>query len=414
MRIYLVGGAVRDRLLGFPVREKDWVVVGATPEQMLARGFKPVGKDFPVFLHPQTRDEYALARTEKKTGPGYKGFVIHAEPQISLQEDLKRRDLTINAIAQSADGRMIDPYGGQRDLQAKLLRHISPAFCEDPVRVLRVARFAARYAHLGFRIAPETETLMRQMVKKGEVDYLVAERVWSETAKALGETTPTAYFSTLRQCQALQRIFPEIDRLFGIPQPAKYHPEIDCGVHSLLSLQQAASRSPHPWTRFAALVHDLGKALTPPQQWPGHRGHEQRGLPVLDTLCQRIRAPKQYHKLAAQVMRYHTHCHRALELRPATLADTLNALGAYRKHADLGDFLIACEADAKGRSGLENKPYPQAGFVLAAQHASRNIDISTIMKQNISGCEIGQAVQSLRIQAIRQCQKQYSRTVDYQ
>lgn len=395
-----MGGAVRDQLLDFPVTERDWVVVGATPEQMLDKGFKAVGKDFPVFLHPETHDEYALARTEKKTAPGYKGFTVHAEPGVSLKDDLKRRDLTINAMAQLPDGQIIDPFGGQRDLKAKLFRHISMAFCEDPVRVLRVARFAARYGHLGFRVAPETLQLMQQMVLDGEVDHLVAERVWAETVKALSEQSPVAFFQTLRDCHALARIFPEIEHLFGVPQPEKYHPEIDTGIHSLLSLEQAVNLSDKPAVRFAALVHDLGKAATPKNKWPNHHGHESAGIAILNQFCKRLRVPNQYKKLASNVMRYHTHCHKIKELRPGTVTDLLTNLGAFKANNDFNDFLIACEADAKGRTGLENTPYPQAGFLTKAQQAAMSVDTSEIFKKGLLGPEIGRAIHDQRSRAI--------------
>ena len=408
MKIYLVGGAVRDNLLKFPVIERDWVVIGETPESMLAKGFKAVGKDFPVFLHPETHDEYALARTERKTAPGYKGFAIHASPEVTLQDDLIRRDLTINALAMSPDGELIDPYGGQQDIKRKLLRHISPAFSEDPVRVLRVARFAARYAHLGFTIAAETNQLMQQMVKKGEIDYLVPERVWAETAKALSENTPSAYFTALRECNALVKIFPELDCLFGVPQPPKYHPEIDTGIHSIMSLEQATKLSDKPTVRFAALVHDLGKAKTPREKWPAHYGHEASGLPVLNTLCLRLRVPNQYKKLASQVMRYHTHCHTALELRPATIAAMFADLGMFKPGANLTDFLLTCEADARARTGFENRPYPQADFLRSALQASMMVDTSTVIDKNLQGAEIGQAIHALRIKAI----KQYKRMIE--
>lgn len=408
MEIFLVGGAIRDQLLEFPVTERDWVVVGATPEEMLKKGYRAVGKDFPVFLHPETHDEYALARTEKKTAPGYKGFIVHAEPDVCLEDDLKRRDLTINAMAQFPDGRIFDPFGGQRDLEAKLLRHISMAFCEDPVRVLRVARFTARYAHLGFRVAPETIQLMQQMVLEGEVDHLVPERVWAETVKALAEQSPTAYFRTLRDCNALARIFPEIDRLFGVPQPEKYHPEIDTGLHSLLSLDQAVKLSAKPAVRFATLVHDLGKAATPKQQWPSHHGHEAAGLDILEAFCQRLRVPNQYKKLAANVMRYHTHCHKAMELRPGTITDLLTSLGAFKTNNNLTDFLTACEADAKGRTGLENHPYPQAGFLAKAQQAAMSVDTSDIFNKGLRGSEIGQAIHELRSRAIAAFKQSYT------
>ncbi len=405
MKAYLVGGAVRDQLLNFPVKERDWVVIGETPKQMLDKGFKAVGKNFPVFLHPNTHEEYALARTERKTAPGYKGFVVHADPNVTLEQDLIRRDLTINAIAMLPDGQVIDPYDGQADIHVKLLRHISPAFSEDPVRVLRVARFAARYAHLGFSIAPETMNLMREMVNNGEIDSLVPERVWAETHKALTELTPTTYFTTLKECGALACIFPEIQQLFGVPQPERYHPEIDTGVHCLLSLEQAALLTPSPLVRFAVLTHDLGKGVTPKEKWPSHRGHEKEGLPILKSLCQRLRVPNHFAKLAAQVMEYHTHCHRIFELRPATLVDTLAAIGAFKPDSNLSDFVLACEADAKGRTGLEKNDYPQADFCLSAQRAGLSVDTSEIMQRNLQGPEIGQAIRELRIKAVKSLQK---------
>ncbi len=404
MKKYLVGGAVRDRLLGFPVTERDWVVVGETPESMMAKNYRPVGKDFPVFLHPETHEEYALARTERKTAPGYKGFAIHATSDVTLEEDLKRRDLTINAMAISSDGNLIDPYGGQNDLENRLLRHISPAFCEDPVRVLRVARFAARYVHLGFTIAVETRRLIEHMVDNGEVDYLVPERVWAETVKALSEKTPAAYFEALRSCRALAVIFPELDALFGVPQPAAYHPEIDTGLHSLMVLQQATKLSDKALVRFAALVHDLGKAATPRDQWPHHHGHEQLGLPILDNFCQRLRVPRQFNKLAQHVMRYHSHCHRAFALRPATIVDMLAAMGMFKEHADLNDFLLACTADARGRTGLENSAYPQADFLRTAQQAGMAVDTAAVVDLNLRGPEICKAIRQQRIKAVKSVQ----------
>ena len=344
MQIFLVGGAVRDKLLNFPVTEHDWVVLGETPETMKKQGFRSVGRDFPVFLHPHTQEEYALARTERKTGPGYTGFSVQASPTVSLEEDLLRRDLTINAMAMTAEGNIIDPYGGQRDVAERIFRHVSPAFSEDPVRILRVARFAARYAHLGFTLAPETRTLMQSMVASGEVDYLVAERVWAELFKALHELTPSAFFLVLQDCGALARIFPEIDQLFGVPQPELYHPEIDTGIHSLMALEQAALLSNSPEVRFAALVHDLGKAVSPKANLPHHYQHEINGLPILDALCQRLRVPNSFKNLAQQVMRYHSHCHRVEQLKPSTLADTLMQLGAFKPVNSLQEFLLACEA----------------------------------------------------------------------
>jgi len=400
MICYLVGGAVRDTLLGRPVTEKDWVVIGETPESMLNLGFRPVGKDFPVFLHPKTKEEYALARTERKTAPGYKGFSVHAAPDVTLEQDLLRRDLTINAMAMTPEGQLVDPYGGQRDLEQRLFRHISPAFAEDPVRILRIARFAARYAQLGFNVAAETRGLMQDMVNNGEVDHLVPERVWAELVKALNEPTPAAFFHTLRDCDALARILPELENLFGVPQPERYHPEIDTGIHSLLSLEQAALLSPKTEVRFAALVHDLGKALSPKEHWPHHHGHERNGLPVLEQLCSRLRVPNAFKTLALQVMHYHTHSHRVSELRASTLTDMLANLGAFKANNTLDDFLLACEADAKGRTGLEHTPYPQADFIKRAAIAAANVDTSAVLQSGLKGEKIGEAIRRLRIQAV--------------
>lgn len=400
MQAYLVGGAVRDQLLNRPVTEKDWVVIGETPATMQRQGFQAVGKDFPVFLHPETHEEYALARMERKTAHGYKGFSVYTSPEVTLEEDLLRRDLTINAMAKSAAGEIIDPYHGQQDLQNRILRHVSPAFVEDPVRILRIARFAARYAYLNFSIAPETLALMQSMVDSGEVDHLVPERVWAELSKALLEHTPSAFFSTLRQCGALAKIFPEIHALFGIPQPAQYHPEIDTGIHALMVLEQAALLSPKAEVRFAALVHDLGKALSPKDNLPHHHGHETAGLSVLDNLCTRLRVPNQFKALAQQVMRYHTHCHKLYELKAATLTDMLSALNAFKVKNSLDDFLLACEADARGRLGLENTPYPQAHLIKQAALAGAAVDTSNIINGKYQGAEIGFAIRQLRIQAI--------------
>ncbi|HSC76690.1 MAG TPA: multifunctional CCA addition/repair protein, partial [Pseudomonadales bacterium] len=339
MKTYLVGGAVRDKLLGLAIKERDWVVVGATPEQLLTLGYKPVGKDFPVFLHPETGEEYALARTERKTAPGYRGFVFHTDTNVTLEQDLYRRDLTINAIVQDEHEQLIDPYGGQIDLQQKILRHISPAFSEDPVRILRIARFAARFHHLGFHIANETLALMTQMVKNGEVDALVAERVWQECERALGEKNPQIFFDVLRQCGALAVIFPEVDALFGIPQPALHHPEIDTGIHTLMVVQQCALLTDDKHARFAALCHDLGKALTPISTLPRHIGHEQKSdAPVL-ALCQRLGVPNEYRDLALRVAVYHTHCHRALELRAATIVELFENIDLFRRPQRLEPFL---------------------------------------------------------------------------
>ncbi|MGR9012737.1 MAG: multifunctional CCA addition/repair protein [Gammaproteobacteria bacterium] len=399
MEIYLVGGAVRDKLLGLPVKERDWVVLGETPESMVQQGYRPVGKDFPVFLHPKSHEEYALARTERKTAPGYKGFIIHASPDVTLEQDLIRRDLTINAMAMTSQGRLIDPYGGQIDLEKRVFRHISPAFSEDPVRILRIARFAARYGHLGFTLADETQALMQSMVSAGEVDHLVPERIWAELFKALNEKSPSAFFYTLKDCAALDKIFPEIQRLFGVPQPEKHHPEVDTGIHAMLCLEQAALLSASPEVRFAALVHDLGKGVTPSADWPQHYGHEKQGLPILEQLCIRLRVPNSFKTLAMQVMRYHTLCHRVFELRASTITDMLAALGAFKPRHNLSDFLLACEADAKGRAGLESTPYPQAELLIGAAKAA-SVDTSSILNGELKGAQIGEAIRRLRIKAV--------------
>lgn len=400
MKIYLVGGAVRDTLLNRPVSERDWVVVGETPASMLKQGFRPVGKDFPVFLHPDTHDEYALARTERKTSHGYTGFAIHADPDVTLEQDLIRRDLTINAMAMTPEGDIIDPYNGQQDLKQRIFRHVSPAFTEDPVRLLRLARFMARYVHLGFTLAEETKVLLTRMVTAGEVDYLVSERVWAELVKALNEPHPSEFFYTLKDCGALARIFPEIDALFGIPQPAQYHPEIDTGIHSLMVLEQAALLSNKPEVRFAALVHDLGKALSLKETLPHHHGHESAGLPVLHKFCARLRVPNAYKTLAAQVMEYHTHCHKAMELRAGTLTDLLTTLGVHKQNHKLEEFLLACEADAKGRTGFEHRPYPQAQRLRAAADAIAAVDVSSVLTGELQGALIGEAIRRLRIKAV--------------
>ena len=402
MEIYLVGGAVRDTLLGFPVMEKDWVVLGETPESMVKQGFRPVGKDFPVFLHPQSHDEYALARTERKTAPGYKGFSIHASPDVTLEQDLIRRDLTINAMAMTPQGQLFDPYGGQQDLENRIFRHISPAFAEDPVRILRVARFAARYGHLGFTLAEETRELMQSMVAAGEVDFLVPERVWAELFKALKEPSPSAFFYTLKNCTALEKIFPEISCLFGVPQPEKHHPEIDTGLHSMLCLEQAVLLSSKPEVRFAALVHDLGKGLSPKENWPHHYGHEKTGLHVLERLCARLRVPNAFKALAMHVMQYHTHCHKVFELRASTLTDVLGMLGAFKADNTLPEFLLACEADARGRTGFEHAPYPQAALIQRAAKAAASVDTSAIVTSELQGPQIGEAIRRLRIEAVEE------------
>ncbi|MEI7839281.1 MAG: multifunctional CCA addition/repair protein [Methylococcaceae bacterium] len=400
MKTYLVGGAVRDKLLNCLVTERDWVVLGETPESMLKRGFRAVGKDFPVFLHPKTNEEYALARTERKTAKGYKGFSVNASPDVTLEQDLLRRDLTINAIAMTEQGELIDPYGGQRDLELRLFRHVSPAFVEDPVRVLRLARFAARYAPLGFTIASETHSLMCEMVEAGEVDALVPERIWAEVVKALGETQPSAFFYTLKACGALAKIFPELNALFGVPQPVIYHPEIDCGIHSLMSLEHAALLSPRLEVRFAALVHDLGKAISPKANLPHHYGHELQGVALVEKMCARLRVPNNFKNLALHVAQYHTHCHKVSELRAATLVDLLQTLGAFKPDNHLHDFVLACEADACGRLGFEQADYPQAEIFLRAAQVAANTDTTAALNRGLQGAKIGEAIRRLRVNAI--------------
>ncbi len=402
MEMYLVGGAVRDKLLNRAVTEHDWVVLGQTPESMQALGFQAVGKDFPVFLHPKTKEEYALARTERKTAKGYKGFSVYAAPDVTLEQDLQRRDLTINAMAMSKSGELIDPYGGRADLENRLFRHVSPAFAEDPVRILRLARFAARYASLGFTVAAETQHLMHDMVCAGEVDALVPERIWAETYKALNEPTPSAFFYTLRHCGALAKIFPEIDRLFGIEQPAKYHPEIDCGVHSMMVLDRACALSKNTQVRFAALVHDVGKALSPKADLPHHHGHERKGVAIVEKMCHRLRVPNDFKILALQVTQYHTHCHRIHELRATTAVDLLHTLGAFKEKNTLHDFVLACQADMQGRLTFENAPYPQAEIMRQLAHAATSVDTSPALNQGLQGAQIGEAIRRLRIQAVAQ------------
>lgn len=402
MKTYLVGGAVRDKLLGRTVTEHDWVVVGSSPEEMQAKGFVPVGKDFPVFLHPQTKEEYALARTERKTGKGYGGFSFYCGGEVTLEDDLIRRDLTVNAIAEDENGVIIDPYNGQQDLANKLLRHVSPAFAEDPVRILRIARFAARYHSLGFRVADETITLMKTMVADGEVDHLVAERVWKETERALGEPHPEIFIEVLRSCNALARLFPEVDALFGVPQTATHHPEIDTGIHTLLSLQQAVILSSSTCVRFATLLHDLGKTTTPRVEWPRHIAHEDRSLPLIKQLCERIAAPKDYKDLALMVAQWHTHCHRALELKPVTILKVLQSNDAFRRPERFEQFLLCCEADARGRTGFENRAYPQADFFRAALKAAQAVDIAAIQQSGHTGQAFGDEVNRQRLQNLLQ------------
>ncbi|OYY74705.1 MAG: multifunctional CCA tRNA nucleotidyl transferase/2'3'-cyclic phosphodiesterase/2'nucleotidase/phosphatase [Gammaproteobacteria bacterium 28-57-27] len=400
MKTYLVGGAVRDALLGLPVHERDFVVVGSCVDEMLARGFQQVGKDFPVFLHPQTREEYALARTERKSAPGYHGFVMHASPEVSLEADLARRDLTINAMAQTEDGCLLDPYGGQADLAARVLRHVSPAFMEDPVRILRTARFAARFAGLGFRVADETLDLMRTMVMNAEVDALVPERVWQEMVKALSTQHPARFFEVLREVGALKCLLPELDALFGVPQPEKYHPEIDSGVHSLMVLQQAVHLGADVPTRWAALLHDLGKGATPPEEWPHHYGHEERGARLIEPLAERLRLPQEFRDLAVMSARWHGHVHKVMELRPATLLKLLEAVDAVRRPQRFEQFLLVCEADARGRTGFESVDYPQADAMRRAFAAIKAVSVQPLLAQGLSGAALGQALARARLQAL--------------
>jgi tRNA nucleotidyltransferase (CCA-adding enzyme) len=401
MQTYLVGGAVRDKLLGRSVTDRDFVVVGASPEEMLRLGFRSVGRDFPVFLHPKTHEEYALARTERKSGRGYHGFVFSTEPVVTLEQDLQRRDLTINAMAEDEEGRLIDPYGGARDLEARVLRHVSQAFAEDPVRVLRVARFAARYAPLGFRVADETMALMREMVECGEVEHLIPERVWAETRKALAEPQPSAFLQTLRACGALRVLFPEIDALYGVPQRADFHPEVDTGVHMELVLDMAARLAPgNDLVGWCAFTHDLGKALTPEDMLPRHIGHEHAGVAPLRAMAARLRVPTEYAALAELVCRFHLDIHRAFELRAETLLGVLERMDSFRKPERLEPVLIACEADKRGRLGFAESDYPQAAYVRAAHAAARGIDARRFVAEGLDGSAIGEAVRVERVRAI--------------
>lgn len=406
---YLVGGAVRDRLLGVTVDERDYVVIGADADEMRRRGFLSVGKDFPVFLHPETRDEYALARTERKTGPGYHGFVFHADPGVTLEQDLARRDLTINALAETPDGEVVDPYGGLLDLEQRRLRHVSDAFGEDPVRILRTARFAARFHGLGFRVADETLALMREMVADGEVDALVPERVWQELVKTLGDcrtgTRLSVFFEVLRDCGALQRLLPELDRLWGVPQPPKWHPEVDTGVHVMMVVDQAQALSPSAEVRFAALCHDLGKGTTPTTILPSHHGHEERGVELLEGLCARLRVPKRFCELARITARYHGKVHKVDELRAATIQNLFDGVDLFRRPERLEEMLLACEADFRGRIGYEQRPYPQAALLRRLAAAARSVDAAAIARACDDRTKIPERLRSARISAIRAARK---------
>jgi tRNA nucleotidyltransferase (CCA-adding enzyme) len=399
MKIYQVGGSVRDELLGLPVQDRDYVVVGATPEEMERLGYRPVGKDFPVFLHPETQEEYALARTERKVARGYKGFEVYTAPDVTLEQDLARRDLTINAIAKDEAGNIIDPFGGVADLRAGILRHVGPAFVEDPVRILRVARFAARF---GFRVAPETLALMGEMVANGEVDHLVPERVWQELSRGLMEKTPSRMFYVLRECGALARILPEVDALFGVPQPLEHHPEVDTGVHTMMVIDQAAARGYSLPVRFAALTHDLGKALTPRDQWPHHYGHEAKSAALVQQVCERLKVPNDCRELAVLAARHHGTVHRALELKPATMLHLLQAADAFRRPERFEALLQACAADFHGRPGYAERPYSQADRLRSALVAASGVDAGAIAREAGEPRKIAERLRQARLRAIRE------------
>ncbi len=402
MKVYEVGGAVRDALLGLPVEERDWVVVGASADELTAQGFRRVGKDFPVFLHPRTGEEYALARTERKTAPGYTGFAFDAAPTVTLEQDLQRRDLTINAIARNEGGELIDPWGGRADIEARVLRHVSPAFREDPLRVLRVARFAARFAPLGFSIAPETLALMQEIVAADEMEALRPERVWQETAKAIETDRPDVYFETLRACHALQRVFPEVDALFGVPQVAQWHPEIDTGVHVMMALRMAAKLSGSAPVCFAVLTHDLGKATTPRELLPHHYGHEQRSEELLERLCKRLPVPNRFRDLALLVARHHGNVHKAAELKAQTVLRMIMSADGLRHPERFDEMLLACEADARGRKGLEDRAYPQGDRLRGALRAARSVDAAKVMaERNVEGEALGRALHDERLAAVK-------------
>jgi len=400
VEIYLVGGAVRDQLLNISVKDRDWVVVGATPQNLLDKGFSQVGKDFPVFLHPTTKEEHALARTERKSGIGYTGFDVYSAPDVTLEDDLIRRDLTINAIAQNDNGELFDPHNGQRDINNRLLRHISPAFSEDPLRVLRVARFAARFAHLDFTICPSTMTLMKELTLSGELDNLTSERVWQEVSNALTTQSPQVFFEVLRECGALKVLFPELDALYGVPNPEKWHPEIDSGIHTMMVLEQAAKLTNDCAVRFAALIHDVGKAVTDPNLWPSHHGHGQRGLSIIEQLCTRLRVPNAYKDLALMVSDHHCKIHRCDDMRKDTIIKLFDKTDAWRKPQRFEQFLLSCEADARGRLNFETAPYPQRDTMLNYLHQASNVNVQDIIQQGITGAAIKPALYKARICAI--------------
>lgn len=406
MKIYLVGGAVRDALLGLPVKDKDWVVVGATPQEMLDAGYQQVGRDFPVFLHPQTREEYALARTERKSGSGYTGFTCYAAADVTLEADLQRRDLTINALARDDDGEIIDPYNGRRDLENRLLRHVSPAFSEDPLRVLRVARFAARYAHLSFRIADETLALMREMTADGELAHLTPERVWKETENALTTRNPQVFFQVLRDCGALRVLFPEIDALYGVPAPAQWHPEIDTGIHTLMTLSMAAMLSPNVDIRFATLCHDLGKALTPKALWPRHHGHGPAGVKLVEQLCQRLRVPNDIRDLAKLVAEFHDLIHTFPILQPKTIVKLFDSIDAWRKPQRVEQIALTSEADVRGRTGFEAADYPQGRLLREAWQVAQTVPTKEVVEAGFKGPDIREELTRRRIAAVASWKEQ--------
>ena len=407
MKIYLVGGAVRDKLLGLPVRERDWVVVGGDGADLEQLGYRKVGKDFPVYLHPASKEQYALARRERKIGPGHAGFAFDTGAEVSLEEDLARRDLTINAMAETGDGELIDPRGGRGDLENRLLRHVSPAFREDPLRVLRVARFAARLKHLGFGVAPETMRLMRGMVERGELAELTRERVWREIELALRSQSPDEFFRVLRECCALREILPEVDRLFGVPQPAKYHPEIDTGAHTLMCVQAAARLTDDTVTRYAVLLHDVGKGVTDPSKWPSHHGHEELGMPLVKEITRRLGVPREYAQTAEAVCKYHTLQHRVRELRPATVLRLLTGLDAMRRPRGFERFLTACLADARGRTGFEDCEYPQNDYLARMLAAANSVDAGQLLRDE-PGAEPGELIARGRIDAIRRARAEFA------
>ncbi|WP_394129675.1 multifunctional CCA addition/repair protein [Shewanella maritima] len=407
MQVYLVGGAVRDQLLDLPVKDKDFVVVGSTPQAMIDQGFTQVGRDFPVFLHPKTHQEYALARTERKSGSGYQGFICHADESVTLEQDLLRRDLTINAIAQDEQGNYYDPYNGLEDINNRTLRHVSAAFSEDPLRVLRVARFAARFSTQGFTIAPDTMSLMKQMVASGELEQLTPERVWQEIDKVLSGATPHVFFDVLKSCGALKVILPEIDALFGVPQPAQWHPEIDSGIHTLLVLEQASLLSHSVSVRFAALTHDVGKAVTPQSMWPKHHGHGQKGIAIIKRLCQRLRVPNHIRDLAVLVSDQHQNIHNALQLRAETVLKIFDKADVWRKPERLPDLLICCQADAQGRTGFETTPYIEADYLNDCFSQASSVDVKAIIAAGFKGAEIKQQIANQRLEIIQTVKQNY-------